>query len=107
MKIFVMVDMEGISGICRSSQVMQEVEHYQIGRRYLTFDVNACVDGCFAGGAKKVVVRDAHGGGYHLIWEKLDPRADYIQGTSPIERMPGIESFDGLILRISCNGRYS
>lgn len=98
MKIFVMADMEGISGICRSSQVKQEGEHYQIGRRYLTFDVNACVDGCFAGGAKKVVVRDAHGGGYHFIWEELDPRAEYIQGASPIERMPDIEFFDGLIL---------
>ncbi len=98
MNIFVMVDMEGISGICRSSQVGQEGEHYQVGRRYLTFDVNACVDGCFAGGAKKVVVRDAHGGGYHFIWEELDHRAEYIQGTSSIERMPDIESFDGLIL---------
>ena len=95
-----MVDMEGISGICRSSQVKQEGEHYQAGRRYLTFDVNACVDGCFAGGAKKVVVRDAHSYGYHFIWEELDHRAEYIQGTSPIERMPDIESFDGLILLV-------
>jgi len=98
MNIFVMVDMEGISGICRSSQVKQEGEHYQVGRRYLTFDVNACVDGCFSGGAKKVVVRDAHSCGYHFIWEELDQRAEYIQGTSAIERMPNIESFDGLIL---------
>jgi D-amino peptidase len=98
MNIFVMVDMEGISGICRSSQVDQNGEHYPIGRRYLTLDVNACVDGCFAGGANKVVVRDAHGSGYHFIWEDLDPRAEYIQGASPAERMPDIESFDGLIL---------
>ncbi|MBN1903297.1 M55 family metallopeptidase, partial [Candidatus Sumerlaeota bacterium] len=43
MKIFVMVDMEGISGICRSSQVLPDREHYQEGRRYMTQDVNACV----------------------------------------------------------------
>lgn len=98
MKIFVMVDMEGISGICKTSHVRQDGEHYQAGRRYLTADVNACVEGCFAGGAKKVVVRDAHGGGYHFIWESLDPRAEYIQGASPVERMPGIKEFDGLIL---------
>jgi len=61
-------------------------------------DVNACVDGCFAGGAKKVVVRDAHGGGYHFIWEDLDSRAEYIQGHKPVDRMPDIASFDGLIL---------
>jgi len=98
MKIFVMVDMEGISGICRSSQVSQTGEHYQAGRRYLTLDVNACVAGCFAGGANKVVVRDVHGCGYHFIWDELDGRAEYIQGSSPAKRMPDIESFDGLIL---------
>jgi len=97
-KIFVMVDMEGISGICRKSQVLPDGEHYAQGRKYLTWDVNACVDGCFAGGAEKVTVRDAHGGGYHFIWEDLDHRALYVQGTSPEERMPGIGSYDGLIL---------
>ena len=97
MKIFVMVDMEGISGICRASQVAADGAHYQASRRYLTWDVNACVEGCFAGGAKQVIVRDCHGGGYHFIWEDLDPRGEYIQGaTGP--RMPGIESCDGLIL---------
>ena len=98
MNIFVMVDMEGISGIFCSSQVLPEGAHYQTGRRYLTLDVNACVDGCFAGGASRVVVRDAHGGGCHFIWEELDGRAEYVRGVSSIERMPDIESFDGLIL---------
>ena len=97
MNIFVMVDMEGISGICRASQVSKEGEHYKTAVRYLTADVNACVEGCFAGGAKKVVARDAHSGGFNFAWEDLDPRAEYVQGTSP-QRMPGIDSFDGLIL---------
>ena len=98
MKIFVMVDMEGISGICLSSQVKTDGPHYAQARHYLTGDVNACVEGCFRGGAAKVVVRDAHGGGYHFVWDALDPRADYIQGASERERMPDIASFDGLIL---------
>lgn len=98
MNIFVMVDMEGISGICRRSQVSSDGAHYQSGRRYLTRDVNACVEGCFAGGAARVRVRDAHGSGFHFIWEDLDPRAEYVQGASPRERMPGIGSFQGLIL---------
>jgi len=98
MKIFVMVDMEGISGVCRRSQVMRDGAHYAAARRYLTWDVNACVAGCFEGGAEKVVVRDAHGGGYHFVWEELDPRAEYVQGASRRERMPGIASCDGLIL---------
>lgn len=98
MNIFIMVDMEGISGICRSSQVSLTHEDYQIGRRYLMYDVNACVDGCFAGGATKVTVRDAHHNGYNFSWENMDPRAEYIQGASPIERIPDIKSYDGLIL---------
>ncbi len=98
MKIFVMVDMEGISGICCSAQVMSDSPHYPAGRRFLTWDVNACVDGLAAGGAEEVVVRDAHGGGFHLLWDELDPRAEYIQGRSGVERMPGIEGFDGLVL---------
>lgn len=99
MKIFVMVDMEGISGIFKSSQVGgDERDYYAVGRKYLTWDTNACVEGCFLGGAKKVVVRDAHGGGCSFIWEELDPRAEYVRGRSPRERMPNISSFDGLIL---------
>ncbi len=98
MKIFVMVDMEGISGICRTSQVLPDGAHYQEGRKFMVWDVNACVEGCFRGGAKKVVVRDAHSSGFNFLWSDLDPRAEYIQGTSSKERMPDIKSFNGLIL---------
>ena len=98
MKVFVMVDMEGISGIVKESQVFPDQEHYQASRQYVTWDVNACVAGCVAGGAKKIVVRDAHYTGFNFLWEQLDPRAEYVQGSSPKERMPDIGSFDGLIL---------
>jgi D-amino peptidase len=97
MHIFVMVDMEGISGIFESAQVQPGAEHYERGRHYLTWDINACVEGCFAGGATKVTVRDAHGGGNHIVWEELDSRAHAVRGDSPI-RMPGMESCKGLIL---------
>jgi len=98
MNIFVMVDMEGVSGICRSSQVSSSGADYPAGRRLLTLDVNACVAGCFEGGAEKVTVRDAHSSGFHFIWEELDERGEYIQGKSPLERIPDIKSYDGLIL---------
>lgn len=98
MKIFILVDLEGISGICRRSQVVTDGAHYQNSRKYLTAEVNACVEGCFKGGATEVVARDAHGGGYNFIWEDLDSRAEYVQGDSVIERIPGIGSCDGLIL---------
>lgn len=99
MNIVVMVDMEGISGICRRSQVRADGEHYQESRRYLTWDTNACVDGCFSGGAKRVTVRDAHASGFNFVWEDLDPRATYVQGgAGPGGRLPDIAKADGLIL---------
>ena len=98
MKIFVAVDMEGISGIFQSQQVSPDSPHYAAGRRYLTEDVNACVGGCIAGGATEVVVRDIHGGGNHFIYEDLDPRAEYVRGLTDRERLPGIAECGGLIL---------
>jgi D-amino peptidase len=97
-RIFIMVDMEGISGICNSSQVSSAEGAYALARRYMTWDANACVAGCFEGGASKVVVRDAHAGGFNMIWDEFDPRGEYIQGRTARQRMPELETFDGLIL---------
>lgn len=93
-----MVDMEGISGICRSSQIGTDTAEYQRGRRFMTWDVNACLDGCFKGGASEVIVRDAHCSGFNFIWEELDPRARYVQGFTNTKRMPELNGSDGLIL---------
>ncbi len=97
MNILIMTDMEGISGICRKSQVMNSEPDYQQGRKLMTMDINACVKGCLAGGAKRVIVRDAHCTGFNVIWEELEPGAEYVQGTSE-ERLPYIDSTDGVIL---------
>lgn len=99
MKVFVMVDMEGISGVCRRGHVARGDPLYGDGRRFMTWDVNACVEGCLAGGADAVVVRDTHAGrGDNLIWEELDPRAEYLLGEDGRERMADVGSYDALIL---------
>ncbi len=99
MRVFVMVDMEGISGVCRKGHVSTSDPLYAQGRKYMTWDVNACVEGCFAGGADEVVVCDSHGGGGpHVIWEELDPRARYVLGEGGRERIEGIAGFDALML---------
>lgn len=97
--IFVMVDMEGISGIAHSPQVRSDSgAPYQEGRRFLTWDTNACIEGCFRGGAGRVVVRDAHAGGVNFLWDLLDERAEYIQGRTGPDRMPDLEDFNAVIL---------
>ena len=99
MKIYILTDMEGISGIGRREMVMADEggEHYQYGRKCLTEDINAAVAGAFDGGATDVVVNDGHGGGRHLILEEADPRALYERPVSGYHLMPSLdESFDGL-----------
>ena len=100
MNIYIFADMEGISGISGSDFVKPEGRLYNIGRKYMTADINACVRGCFKAGAKKVIVRDGHGSGTHVIWDELDERAELFQGRNDTAklRFPHIDGCAGLIL---------
>ena len=98
MRMYVMVDMEGISGIYANEQV--ELDKPE-GRRLTTQEVNACVQGCIDGGATEIIVKDAHGIGKNFYWHELHEGARYVVGNGDQEgngRMPGVEGFDGLIL---------
>lgn len=99
MKIFIFCDMEGISGVWRESQVTYDSSCYREACRYMTRDINACIQGCIDGGARKIIVRDVHGECCNVIWEELDARAEYIAVGSPgRQRFKGVENCDGLIL---------
>lgn len=98
MKVYIFVDMEGISGISGSDFVKSDGRLYNEGRRYYTWDVNACIQGCFQGGAKDVIVRDGHGSGNHILWDELDGRAELVQGNSGGQRFPGIDDCKALVL---------
>lgn len=95
-KIKIFCDMEGISGILAKSQVTHDHPHYAEGQRCLMGDINACIQGCFAGGAVKVTVQDIHSTCRNIVWNELDERAACIAGLT--SRFQGIEEFDGLIL---------
>lgn len=97
-KIYIFVDMEGTSGVSGSDFVITDKRLYAEGRRYYTEDVNACIKGCFKGGATSVIVRDGHGSGNHIIWDALDERAELVQGNSGGQRFPGIDECNALIL---------
>lgn len=98
MKIYIFADMEGISGISNSSFVLTDGSQYALGRQYLTRDINICAQACFDAGATEVVVRDGHGGGVSVLWEKLIPGVKLIQGGSPGERFSFCAGSDGMIL---------
>ena len=82
MKIYIAVDMEGISGINSHEYVMRSERLYPVGQRLMTADVNAAVRGAFDGGADEVIVADVHAASGNLLVEDLDPR----QSCWPVRR---------------------
>ena len=80
MKIMLMTDMEGCAGVLDfKNWVEPDGRHYAQGRRLLTCETNAAVEGLFAAGADEVLVVDGHGAG-GIDPEALDPRAVLSRG---------------------------
>jgi len=88
MKIFITADYEGVSG------------HVQWGtsgdREAITADINAAIAGAFDGGAKEILVGEAHANMRNIIPEMLDPRAKFLSGQpKPINHVGGLDgTFD-------------
>ncbi len=87
MRILLLCDMEGVSGIQSWEHVGGNTPLYEEGRRLYTEEVNAAVRGCLAGGATSVVAHDGHGGAYQgcrsfMNWipDRLHPGAEYVRG---------------------------
>jgi D-amino peptidase len=93
MKVFISLDMEGISGITEWEDTIPGRRHYEAGRRLLTQDVNAAIEGALEAGATQIIVNESHGPMNNLIVEELHPQADVIRGFfKPLCMMQGIDS---------------
>ena len=73
MKILIMCDMEGVSGIVTWSQVDGGAPMYEEGRRLYTEEINAAVRGAKRAGASEIVVVDCHGAGGDWTFNSLIP----------------------------------
>ena len=96
MRIMLMTDMEGVSGVKNATEWLRPGDRrYEAGCRLLTREVNAAIDGFFAGGAKYVQVADGHGAGAIDI-ELLDERVEYARGWPEGWPFGMDSSYDGL-----------
>ncbi|GAB1344808.1 M55 family metallopeptidase [Gemmatimonas sp.] len=77
-KVYISVDMEGISGVNSDNQTSAAGAEYGRARRLMVEDANAAIRGAFDGGATEVVVNDSHGSQRNLLPEDLDPRVRLI-----------------------------
>ena len=63
MRVHIISDMEGVSGIVKWEQTTGGEKMYDEGRRLYTEEINAAVRGAKAAGANEIVVMDCHGAG--------------------------------------------
>jgi D-amino peptidase len=97
MHVYIVVDMEGISGIVNIHQVSLGQPEFAEGRQLLAGDVNAAIAGAFEAGANRVVVSDFHDSRRNFPIVDMDPRAEYEVPHASI--MPGLErGFDSLVV---------
>ncbi len=75
MKVLIMADMEGVSGIVTWDQVTGGAPMFEEGRKLYTAEVNAAVRGAKRAGADEIVVVDCHGAGGDWSFNSLIPEA--------------------------------
>ena len=76
-KVYIHTDLEGISGIIDGNMVKVDDPGGVYCNQRLMIDVNAAIDGAFAGGADVVTVSDMHRGGGNFDLDLLDKRAEF------------------------------
>ncbi|MDE2783627.1 MAG: M55 family metallopeptidase [Gemmatimonadota bacterium] len=101
-RVLIIHDMEGLSGQDDPRSYRFGTEQYPSGQEMLAADVNAVVDGLFAGGATDVVIADGHGSGNSdpdLRTDLLDGRATQIIRDEPFDTyfdLPESEAIDAV-----------
>ncbi len=96
MKVFISVDMEGISGIVDNSMTNPSQKDYEKGRSLMAKDINAAIEGILSLGPAEIVVSDAHGSMNNINPEELHKEAILVRGRpKPLSQMAGIDdTFD-------------
>jgi D-amino peptidase len=79
-KVFVSVDMEGVSGLTDPDEMRAGGRGYERGCELMTGDANAAIGGAFEAGAEGVVVVDSHGSTKNLRADLIDERCTLIRG---------------------------
>lgn len=100
MKIYVMTDMEGISGINSPEQLAVDRPKYAEGRALLTREINNVARFLKEEGVDEVIFQDGHGSGMNVIWDRLSADVDLCVTGYVRDRYydKGIKDADGVIL---------
>lgn len=100
-KIFISIDMEGITGVVQPAQLGPGPEGWEYGRarEWMTGEARAAIDGAKAAGATEIVIADSHGNMQNLLIDQLPDDVRIVRGSPrPLGMMQGIDnSFTGVV----------
>ena len=71
LKVYISVDMEGITGVVSSDQLGPTSFEYQRAREWMTGEALAAIQGARDAGATEIVVSDSHGNGENLLIDQF------------------------------------
>jgi len=93
LKVYISVDMEGITGAVTGEQLGPSGFEYQRFREFMTAEALAAIQGAREAGATEIVLSDSHGNGQNLLIERLPADVTVIRSwPRPLMMMEGIDS---------------
>ncbi|MFO8033582.1 MAG: M55 family metallopeptidase [Candidatus Bipolaricaulota bacterium] len=101
MKVYISVDIEGVTGVSHGDETRKDKADYQPFRDQMAAEVAAACRGAFAAGAGEVWVKDAHGSGRNLRPGDLPRGTRLIRewSGSPLNMMQEIQQgFDAALM---------
>jgi D-amino peptidase len=92
--VYMSVDIEGITGVVHADMMMPGEREYDRGRRLMTADANAAIEGLVQSGADYILVCDGHGPMRNLLFEEMHPAAHLLTGTGNAKDHCQLEAAD-------------
>ncbi|MEZ4571629.1 MAG: M55 family metallopeptidase [Thermomicrobiales bacterium] len=111
MNVLVSVDIEGITGVVHADMMSPEQREYNRGRKLMTDDANAAIEGLTQAGADYILVIDGHGPMRNLVFEDMHPASHLMTGSANSRDHCQLEGADsrgvrcGGVRRVSRDGQ--
>lgn len=93
LKVYISVDMEGITGVVTDAQLGPTGFEYERAREWMTGEALAAIQGARDAGATEIVVSDSHGNGQNLLIDQFPDDVTIVRSwPRPLMMMEGIDS---------------
>ncbi|WP_099159410.1 M55 family metallopeptidase [Virgibacillus ndiopensis] len=93
MKLYVSVDMEGITGLPDYTYVDSSMHNYERARKIMTDETNYVIDAAYRFGCEDILVNDSHSKMNNILIDQLHPDAQLITGeVKPLSMVQGLDN---------------